>query len=138
VASYCQKCGDGVQLGNRCKSCDQEPFCEECSEKNSELGRVCNDCKYDRKLDCQVCQKLSSWFCMSCEKGNRERISRTCNDHSENSFHYTTDDDVTWNYFECNTCGGTVCLNCVIKEGLIRKHYLCRTCGNELLLQTVR
>ena len=43
-------------------------FCGMCTERSPSIGRICNDCKISRKLDCFICEKLCEYQCVSCKK----------------------------------------------------------------------
>jgi len=131
IGDYCQICGDGVPLGNKCTFCKKSPFCDQCSERNDAHKRVCNECKEVNNLKCFSCGVLSSWECSACkklkEKGLRDKVVSTCINDMNTLFKNPD----TGSFFKCKNCS-LVCRICVEKKGLIFTHYFCRFCNNEL------
>ena len=139
---FCKRCGNGIDLGNKCKICSQYPFCEMCSERSESMGRICVDCKTKNDWSCVICGKLSESQCASCmklkEKGKITEILQTCVEHTPTHFFTSRFPGKPDNhYFICNNeCDGQVCLDCVIITGKLRKKYKCKNCGNELVAKS--
>ena len=139
MSEYCKRCGNGIKTANKCMICNNAPLCEECSERSPSMGRVCTDCKKKNNWSCIVCGKLSEYQCSSCkklkEKDNTHEILQTCAEHTP--IHFFTlkfPGKPNNHYFICkNECDGQICLDCVIVNGKLRKHYECKNCGNELV-----
>ena len=131
---HCPICGKAVQnlQSFRCTECGKEDFCDSCVASIPIFGTqrfVCLECVNRKGWACPSCGGYAAIVCVNCGK-------RTCDSHimelfglqlqRPNGETYRTD------YFNCLTCKGQVCWDCVEERGFLLKEYHCKKCGSNL------
>lgn len=139
----CPICGKNIPpgSGNLCKNCNTGDLCRNCAQELPKRGLVCKQCIMQEKKDCFRCGYYSNIVCACCYKckinGKEKNFVRSCNEHLKDYFWYPMGvdkfDTHYYSQFECESCAGPVCSNCVIrKKSFWNIKYLCTFCNSKL------